>query len=388
MKRLGLLLALTLAGNAFGQISAPPGSGGGGGGSETVSTTCPNATYSPSAGNVTIPGGLTPDEQTGTTYIIPSTDCGGKVTSNNAAAVAFTLPAPVAGFYISSIQNKGAGALTISPPSGTINGAASITLSQWQSCGISVDAAGTNYLADCGKSGAAPAGATGDLQTNAGGGVFGSVTTGTGVATALAQPANGASGFPIGYTGPPRMVDATPAGFWIGPPNHMASLTANGGALSATVTYFAPIWFDRTMTLEGCAIYIGTAGSAGWNVALYANSGDRPTGSALLTCASATTTTGVQTAAAAANYQVSKGWYWAAFQGDGTVKANYCANYGIEPFITASSPAYALGNTTQISGLSLSGTTRGTWPSNPAATELAGVAPAPPCMAFQIASVP
>lgn len=99
--------------------------------------------------------------QTGTTYTFLNTDCdpsGRKViTFNNAAAVAATLPqAGAAGQFASgcaiTVENLGAGAVTITPATSTINALASIAIPQGASAVIFND--GTNYLASVGNAGA------------------------------------------------------------------------------------------------------------------------------------------------------------------------------------------------------------------------------------------
>lgn len=90
------------------------------------------------------------NNQVGTTYATQNTDGGGLVTLNNAAAVAVTLNnAVVVGFYC-NIENLGAGLTTLTPASGTINGVASISLAQGQSCWVYFD--GANWWASTGVS--------------------------------------------------------------------------------------------------------------------------------------------------------------------------------------------------------------------------------------------
>lgn len=85
--------------------------------------------------------------QTGTTYTIVGSDYGQYVSFNNSSAVAVTLPAATAaaGFYPFSFYatNVGAGTATLTPTSGTINGASSLALLQNQSVFVVAD--GTNW---------------------------------------------------------------------------------------------------------------------------------------------------------------------------------------------------------------------------------------------------
>lgn len=87
--------------------------------------------------------------QTGTTYTIVTTDMGKTVTMTNAAATAVTLPvATTTGFTAGaafSIVNEGAGIVTITPTTSTINGLTTLVLIKGASAYIMSD--GTNYFA-------------------------------------------------------------------------------------------------------------------------------------------------------------------------------------------------------------------------------------------------
>lgn len=86
--------------------------------------------------------------QVGTTYTVLTTDLSKLVTLANASPVAVTLPQAGAAFpsgWSATFENRGAGAVTITPTVSTINGGASIVLSTNQSVKIVSD--GTNYFA-------------------------------------------------------------------------------------------------------------------------------------------------------------------------------------------------------------------------------------------------
>ncbi len=86
--------------------------------------------------------------QTGTAYTTLNSDYGAIVTLDNASPVAVTLGGDGTGVqaqWWSFIQNNGAGTATLTPASGTINGAASITLITGQSVATFFD--GTNWWA-------------------------------------------------------------------------------------------------------------------------------------------------------------------------------------------------------------------------------------------------
>ena len=119
--------------------------------------------------------------ETGTTYTVVLGDKGKLVTHSNAAAIAVTLPVAttagfIGGFYYRCL-NIGAGTVTITPTTSTINGGATLVLKQYQSALIFSD--GTNYQAM--------------TSTDSLTGVLGVAAGGTGLAS-------GTSGGILGYT--------------------------------------------------------------------------------------------------------------------------------------------------------------------------------------------
>lgn len=84
--------------------------------------------------------------QTGTTYTVVSGDQGKLVTLSNGSAIAVTLPQATGSFttgWSVALVNLGAGLVTITPTTSTINGAATVVLATGQSLNIASD--GTNY---------------------------------------------------------------------------------------------------------------------------------------------------------------------------------------------------------------------------------------------------
>jgi hypothetical protein len=86
--------------------------------------------------------------QTGTTYTVLTTDDRKLVTFTNGSSIAVTLPQAnsttfKAGFFFAA-QNRGAGTVTITPTTSTIDGAASLALATDQGAFIFSD--GTNYF--------------------------------------------------------------------------------------------------------------------------------------------------------------------------------------------------------------------------------------------------
>jgi hypothetical protein len=181
--------------------------------------------------------------QTGTTYTFQPADCDGAgvkaITFSNSAGVAVTLPQAGANNHFlggCTIQatNLGAGTVTITPATSTINGVSSLSLTTGQSARIVNDAAGAatgNYYAllgaasgsgasiptaqvlggasgsyvplnlgtnlsitsgvlnAAGGGGGSPAGSTGNVQINGGSGTFGALaTTGSGAVALATSP--------------------------------------------------------------------------------------------------------------------------------------------------------------------------------------------------------
>lgn len=86
------------------------------------------------------------NSQTGTSYAISVNDNGKLITFDNASPVAVSLPQATGDFgvgYNFFVRNKGAGTVTITPSTSTINGAASIALGN--SASVYVVSDGTNY---------------------------------------------------------------------------------------------------------------------------------------------------------------------------------------------------------------------------------------------------
>lgn len=94
--------------------------------------------------------------QTGTTYTIAADDLNKLVTTSNASAIAVTLPQANTTTFKSgwkmTLSNLGAGLLTLTPTTSTIDGDATLTLTAGQSVVINSD--GTNYFSSLGSTGA------------------------------------------------------------------------------------------------------------------------------------------------------------------------------------------------------------------------------------------
>ncbi len=91
----------------------------------------------------------TTNTQTGTTYTIQSSDLSKKIIHSNINPVATSLPVASATFYdgwFTTYNNQGAGLVTITPTTSTINGLSTLELTRGQSALITSD--GSNYFAD------------------------------------------------------------------------------------------------------------------------------------------------------------------------------------------------------------------------------------------------
>lgn len=142
------LLALALIPSAFAQglTSAPPvgitsivvGS--------CLSVSGVGASNGTLAGNGTLTTVRPVNAQTGTSYTVVTGDNCKLVTLSNASSVAVTLPQAVTAFgsgWSATFANLGAGVVTITPTTSTIDGLTSIVLKRYQSATITSD--GTNY---------------------------------------------------------------------------------------------------------------------------------------------------------------------------------------------------------------------------------------------------
>lgn len=125
----------------------------GGGGSGTVTSVDATGGVETASGSaITGAGTIRLSElvnaQTGTTYTYLTGDRGKVVTHSNASAIAGTLPQATGTFpagWRMIVKNKGAGTLTITPTTSTIDGAATLVLTTNQWAIITSD--GTNYQA-------------------------------------------------------------------------------------------------------------------------------------------------------------------------------------------------------------------------------------------------
>jgi hypothetical protein len=103
----------------------------------------------------TIISSIPVNAQTGASYAILNADCGHLVTLNNSGAVAVSIAQAGSGGNFASgwsiaVENLGAGTVTITPATSTIDGAATLTLTTNQGIGLYSD--GANYFTVRGRS--------------------------------------------------------------------------------------------------------------------------------------------------------------------------------------------------------------------------------------------
>jgi hypothetical protein len=145
-----IFLGLLTASAAIGQ--AIPGAGayvpGSGNATQVNGATVPvNVPLGSNASGQLVATTVTINQQTGTSYTIAATDIREGVTFNNAAPVAVSFPfAATSGFYV-GLQNLGAGLVTVTPTTGTINGAATLVIPQNSGCTIIGDGVNTQTFA-------------------------------------------------------------------------------------------------------------------------------------------------------------------------------------------------------------------------------------------------
>lgn len=215
--------------------------------------------------------------QTGTTYTYLTGDRGKLVTHSNAAAIAAALPQANtttfrAGWFV-DIQDIGAGTLTITPTTSTINGVATLVLTTGQGAHIVSD--GTNYSAQLGKGGASLGSLTGVIKASSG---TPAVVSGSASDCVFVNGTSGTCGVPVAGTGilvvgstvsvdPSAINTAAGTNTNTGPriDNSAVGQTAPArvNAAAPTSCVLGDIWIDTSQTAAGQTKVCTTAGTPG-----------------------------------------------------------------------------------------------------------------------------
>lgn len=262
---------------AFNTSTAPFNGNGGGGGGGSLPAIGACLTTAGSVLNTT--NAVPRATVTGTTDDVLAADACTIVSYNNASGVAVTAPsASAAGFtqgFYATLKNKGAGNVTVTPSSGTINGTASFVIVQNTGCGIYSD--GTNWQLDYASCNAL-SGGSGVLSVSGDSTIFSnSSSTGAVTLTKANAAATTLLGNPTGSSAAPSYTTAPVVSGAMGAASFNASTAATGYGLAGHKAFFEPA-NDTGGT--GASIGIGngaltgqTAGAAGYfNTAIGFNS--------------------------------------------------------------------------------------------------------------------
>ena len=265
-----LVIAQPITANAD-LFAIVPGSGSGGG---SVSVTSASndiiVTPSPGTATFTIGSGVVYDNQgNATTYTINATDMEKVVTHNTASAVAVSLPAPsTTGFgTVNSFTdwNLGAGTVTITCSSCTINGNSTLLLSQYQAAYFTNDGS-TKYYAFISNiaSGGAVSSFTGDGTIISNSASTGAVTAtlANAAAGAILNNATGSAAAPT-YTITPVIGSSSTSGY----------LTVQGGTAASTMLTL------QSTDVAGTGFYVNNTSTNGHGYLLDSN-GTTPSGQA------------------------------------------------------------------------------------------------------------
>ena len=114
----------------------------------SISTTC-GISGGPITSSGTLTGIETINSQTGTSYAIQNGDCGKLISQSNSSPIADTIAQAGSGGnfpagWFADLQNTGAGTLTLTPTTSTINGGSTLVLLTGQ--GVRIVSDGTNYF--------------------------------------------------------------------------------------------------------------------------------------------------------------------------------------------------------------------------------------------------
>lgn len=385
---------LTLASGIPAWVASP-------GGGTMTSLTCGNGLNCASSNPITTSGTIssttTLNSQTGTTYATLSTDGGKTVTLSNASAVAVSLvQANTTNFtsgFGTTYANIGVGTVTVTAATSTFgNGLTTLVLATGQVADIASDS--TNYpFTAVSLPKMAVDTILGNFSGTANFPIAGTLPTCSGATSALTYNTSTHALGCNSITPPATTLDTHyVANNWY----HAAQGTVVTGAnISATITYWVPKYFSQAVTIGTIGGRITTA-SAGGNVqeAVYAADATTglPTGAALCSTASqSTTSTGLWGLTCSATIS-GPGWYWFGIQVDNATAAMLSMSdaltiFGYQ-FGTSVQNSLTGSSSTGSTAYSTTGGTFGTWPSTPTVGTGFVTANVIPDIQYKIASVP
>ena len=240
---------------------------------------------------------------TTTTEALANSDQNKLVTFSNAAAVACTIAQAgsggnfAAGWAV-SLKNLGAGTVTCTPTTSTVDGAANFTLTTGQ--GVDLYSDGTNYFTQPGKGGSGTVTTTGSpangnltkfsgASSITSGDLSGDVSTNGTLTTTLQGP------FP----------PYTASSWYLAPQSGSYS---NGSTFTASQIYCRLFLFPRTVTIGTVGLNVVTGGGGNIQVAYYTNNASNLPGTLLQSTGSiSTATNGNKSGALGANIQIGPG---------------------------------------------------------------------------------
>lgn len=243
------------------------GGAGGGGGAVSVTASTPDIVINPSPGTGTFTVGATSPlnaQGTAATYTILASDMGKTVTHNKSTAVAVTLPvAGTAGFEAGNEfcdVNIGAGTVTITPVTSTINGNPTQVLTTGQGGCFTSD--GTNYVAFLGVASGGSIGTPNTLAGYNGAGVFSGVAIGAGLSLSGGTLSANGNGGTLNYSD--NGITAT-AGTYYAP--------IGGGGLPSTTEANVAVGSPSTLAVTNLQVALSAAPGAGQTLAVTLRDG-------------------------------------------------------------------------------------------------------------------
>lgn len=348
------------------------------------------------------------DARTTTTEAIANSDQNKLVTFTNAGAVACTIAQAggggsfLAGWAV-ALKNSGAGTVTCTPATSTIDGASTLVLTTGQ--GVDLYSDGTNYFTQGGK-----ASGSGTVTTT-GSPASGNLSKFSGASSITNGDLSGnctTNGTLATTCGAPQPLYQVGNWYFPGP----VRTTQTGVAVGANQIICNWGYVPKVLTIDNIGIHIQTVGTTNTQLALYAIGTDGLPGAKLSATPNiANTSLGVRSGALAASVQVGPGStagdqvYWCYNPGDNTMVVSSILNadtsYG---FATGNATPDTLWNSTSTpqtgmgllcSGASCNGgsSTLGTWPATLAGStwtvsKQASQGPVIPQYQFHVLSIP